>query len=211
MESLFSFGFLAIATSGVIVAAVSGVLAAARKGMDIIGAIIVAMVTAVGGGTTRDVLLGRYPVFWVAQPWYLAVAIGAAIVTIAYARKHAVPMRALLVVDAVALAVFAIVGAEIAIAMRAGWFVVIIMAAITGSVGGVLRDILCAEVPLLLRGEVYVSATVVGAGSYLIMLQLAVPEAVASAVAITLAAAVRLAAIVYDIRVPKVSAAARGE
>jgi uncharacterized membrane protein YeiH len=209
MDSLFPLGFLAIVTAGVIVAAVSGVLAAARKGMDHIGAILVAMVTAVGGGTTRDVLLGRYPIFWVAHPWYLVVAVGAGIATIAYTRKHAVPMRALLVVDAVALAVFGIVGAQIALAMQASWIVVIVMAAITGAVGGVVRDILCAEVPLLFRGEVYVTAVVAGAAAYLVMLQLAVPETVANSIAIVLAAVIRLAAIAYDIRVPTVSAGAQ--
>jgi uncharacterized membrane protein YeiH len=152
------------------------------------------------------VLLGRFPIFWVAHPWYLVVAMAAGIATIAYTRKHAVPMRALLVVDAFALAVFAIVGAQIALAMQAGWIVVIVMAAITGAVGGVFRDILCAEVPLLFRGEVYVTAAVAGAAVYLGLLQLTVPEAVANGIAIVLAAVIRLTAIVYDVRVPTVSA-----
>jgi uncharacterized membrane protein YeiH len=111
------------------------------------------------------------------------------------------------VVDAIALAVFAIVGAQIALAMQAGWLVVLIMAAITGAVGGVFRDILCAEVPILFRGEVYVSAAVAGAAAYLVLLHFTVPETAANTVAIVLAAAIRLAAIVYDIRVPKVSGA----
>ena len=97
---------------GVAVFAISGALAAGRKSLDLLGVVIIAVVTAIGGGTTRDLLLDRHPIFWIADPTYLSVIIGAALITIWYTRYKEPPEKALVLADALGLAVFTITGAQ---------------------------------------------------------------------------------------------------
>src|SRR6185503_19318586 len=117
---------------GVAVFAVSGALAAGRKGLDLLGVVVIATVTAVGGGTVRDLLLDRHPVFWIAEPGYLYVTIAAALLTLAYTRRLPPPDRALAVADALGLALFTVSGARIAEGAGMANVVVVIMATITG-------------------------------------------------------------------------------
>src|SRR4051812_42556250 len=144
---------------GVAVFAVSGALAAGRKHLDLIGVIVLGMVTAIGGGTIRDLLLDRHPLFWLADPAYLIVIVAMALMTVAYVRWRAPPAATLLYADAVGLAMFSIAGARIA--ERAGVPIVacVLLGTITGSAGGVVRDVLSAEIPQLLRpGSLYATA-----------------------------------------------------
>src|SRR4051794_17974289 len=154
---------------GVAVFAASGALAAGRKGFDWVGVVVVAAVTAVGGGTIRDLLLDRHPVFWVADPVQLVVVLAAAALTLAYVRFRKPPWTALLVADALGLALFSISGARVAEQRGLPGIIVVVMGTITGSAGGVLRDLLSGEVPLLLRqSELYATAAVAGIMVYLI-------------------------------------------
>ncbi len=131
--------------------AISGALTAGRKSMDLFGVVVVAVITAIGGGTVRDVLLDAHPVFWIQDPTYLIVILAATAATLLYARFRRPPQASLLVADAFGLAVFTFIGAQMAYSAGVSDLIVVLMGTITGVAGGVMRDVLCAEVPLILR------------------------------------------------------------
>jgi uncharacterized membrane protein YeiH len=187
--------------AGVAVFAISGALAAARKNLDLLGVVVIATVTAIGGGTVRDVLLARQ-VFWIAQPAYLYVILGAALATLAYTRRFHPPDRALAVADALGLALFSILGAQVAEHLEHTGVVVVLMGAITGVAGGVLRDVLSAEIPLILRrGQIYATAAIAGVVLY-VLLQYAVPPTFAALAGMLCIAAIRLGAIAWNWTLP---------
>ncbi|MGL5009374.1 MAG: trimeric intracellular cation channel family protein [Paracoccaceae bacterium] len=151
-----------------LVFALTGALVASRSQLDIVGFIFIACLTAVGGGTLRDVLLDR-PVFWMADPVVLAVAAGAAVVVFLTAHLLESRYAAMRWFDAAALAVAVPAGVVAAQAAGAGWPVVLVMGVTTGCMGGLMRDVVCNEVPLVLRqGELYVTAAFCGVGAALI-------------------------------------------
>ena len=154
--------------AGVAVFAVSGALAAGRKRMDLLGVIVIAFVTAIGGGTIRDLLLARHPIFWLQDTTYLAVIIATAVATPLYVRFRGAPGKTLLVADALGLAVFTVIGAQIAERENLPGIIVAMVAAITGAAGGVVRDVLCTEVPVILREDIYATAALAGAVVYLL-------------------------------------------
>ena len=187
--------------AGVAVFAVSGALAAARKRLDLLGVVVIAMVTAIGGGTIRDVLLDR-PVFWIARSSYLYVILVAALATVAYTRRLKPPDRALAVADALGLAFFTISGAQIAQGLEHTGVVVVLMGALTGVAGGALRDVLSAEIPLILRkGQIYATAAIAGAVLYLLLESVAGREAAALGGMFCIAA-IRIGAIVWNWTLP---------
>ena len=143
---------------GVAFFAVSGALRAGEKGMDFFGVLVIAAITATGGGTLRDMLLGTQPVFWIEDINFLLVSAAAATITVLYARLREPPSNSLLVTDAFGLAVATVLGAEAAAQAGASPLIVIVMGVTTGVAGGILRDVLCAEVPLILRKEIYATA-----------------------------------------------------
>src|SRR5918998_4959136 len=150
---------------GVFAFAVSGALTAGRKGMDLFGVPVVAAVSAIGGGTVRDLLLDR-PVFWLTDTTYLYVIAAAALFTLLYGRFRPPPAGALLVADAFGLSVFAVLGVRAGLEAGVPPLVAVIMGAITGVVGGAVRDVLCGETPLILRQEIYATAAIAGATTY---------------------------------------------
>jgi uncharacterized membrane protein YeiH len=187
---------------GVAVFAVSGALAAARKNMDLFGIIVIAAVTAIGGGTLRDVLLDRHPIFWFQNTTYLPVIIAAAVFTVIYTRYRDVPLKALLVADAFGLALFTVSGAKIAEQLGMPGIIVVFMAALTGTAGGMLRDVLCAEVPLILRREIYATASIAGAIVYVAGQAAGLDSAVVALAAMVLVFALRMAAIFLGWHMP---------
>lgn len=189
---------------GVAVFAASGALAAGRKRLDWIGVLVLAAVTAIGGGTVRDLLLDRHPIFWIADPIQLVVILGAAVLTLIYVRFRRPPWTALLVADALGLALFSLSGARIAEQQGLPGIVVVVMGTITGSAGGVLRDILSGEVPLLLRrqGELYATAAIAGITVYLIAQELGMTLTAANLLGVATVAALRFAAILWQLRLP---------
>ena len=150
--------------SGVIVFAISGALVASRKQMDIVGFVLLGTVTGIGGGTLRDVLLGANPVFWINTPAYLVACV--AVSGIAFFTAHIPQSRYqfLLWFDALGLGIFAVVGAEKALLMGTGPTVAIAMGVITATFGGILRDLLGAESPVVLSREIY--GSLAGAASF---------------------------------------------
>ena len=187
---------------GVAVFAVTGTLAAGRKRMDVFGIIMVALVTALGGGTIRDVVLGKVPVFWIVGPVYLIVAIAAGLLTFVLARFVRTPASILLPADALGLAVFTVIGAQKAMDANVSGLVVVIMGVMTGVAGGILRDLLCGEIPLILRREVYATASLAGGLLFLLLSELQVNSNVAALSAIVTVLLVRLAAIRWRLSLP---------
>ena len=191
---------------GVAVFAISGALAAGRKRLDWLGVTAIAVVTAIGGGTVRDLLLDRHPIFWIADPAYLVVCLAATAFTLIYVHLRIPAPRALFVADALGLAFFTIGGAQIAEQSGLSWLIAILMGAITGVVGGMARDVLCNEIPLILRrGQLYASSAIVGAALYLVLERAGTPRHVAALVGMATIALVRFAAIVWRIELPVLS------
>jgi uncharacterized membrane protein YeiH len=194
-----------IVLAAVAVNALTGVLDAGRKNMDLVGVVMVGTATALGGGTVRDVLLQR-PVFWLGEQIYLIVAVATTLVIFFAVRGLRLPPRLFLIPDAIGLALFTIVGTQIALQWQAPWLAASLLGVITGVVGGVVRDVLCNEVPLVfVRGELYVTAAWIGA-MVLIGLQALGVSPVASAWAgMATVLAIRLAAMAFRITLPTYS------
>lgn len=189
---------------GVVVFAVSGALAAGRKNLDWVGVVVLAIVTAIGGGTLRDILLNREAVFWIADPTYLWVILASAFLTIGFVNVLKPRMKFLLVADALGLALFTIIGAQVAEAEGAAPLVVAVMGILTGVAGGVFRDILVNEIPLLFRPQepIYSVAALAGVTTYLLLQAFGLSVTTSSLLAIGLIALLRLAAIFYRIQLP---------
>ncbi|WCJ59858.1 trimeric intracellular cation channel family protein [Fontisphaera persica] len=155
----------------VAVSAISGVLAARGKRVDLFGVLVLAVVTAFGGGTVRDVLLGDQPIFWVRQPAYLYNAVLTALVMFLVVRYQDLSGRGLLVADAFALALFSIVGAHKALLFNTPPLAATAMGVVTGVAGGMLRDVLLMEIPLVFRRQIhfYATASLAGAGLFVVL------------------------------------------
>ncbi|MFL1462995.1 trimeric intracellular cation channel family protein [Roseococcus sp. DSY-14] len=155
--------------AGIAVFAASGALVASRKQMDVVGFVLIACVTGFGGGTLRDLLLGRTPVFWLRAPELLGVAAAAAILVFFTAHLFASRMRALLWADAVGVSLYAVLGAEIALLAGASPWAAVLLGVMTAAGGGILRDVICNEVPLILRREIYLTAAAAGAAAFVLL------------------------------------------
>ena len=188
---------------GVVVFALSGALMAGRYKLDPFGVVVLASVTAIGGGTIRDVILGAYPVFWVANPIYLWLILITAILTIIIVREpKRIPKRFLLIADAFGLALFAVLGTAKALALGAPMPVAIVMGTLTGVAGGMIRDVLCNVIPMILRQEIYATAAMLGSCLYVIFDYFSWPQNISLIVAITGALTLRLAAIYWQVSLP---------
>jgi uncharacterized membrane protein YeiH len=188
---------------GVAVFAISGALAAGRKGLDLLGVVVLALVTAIGGGTIRDVLLDRHPIFWLTDAAYLLVIVGAALATVVYVRFRPAPEPALLVADALGLALFSVAGAQIAARAGVPAGGGIVLGTITGAAGGVVRDVLSAEVPYVLRrGNLYASAAIAGTAVYFLLDGLGVARGASTIAGMAVVAGVRLASIWWHLQLP---------
>jgi uncharacterized membrane protein YeiH len=180
--------------------------AAGRKNFDLLGVVVIALVTAVGGGTLRDLLLDRHPIFWVQDPSHLTVILASAGLTFIYVRYvcfRKPPLAALAVADALGLALFTVSGAQVAEARGLPWLTVVVMGTVTGSAGGVLRDVLSGEVPLLFRQtDLYATAAIAGVALYLALEGVGVGQEAASYLGMAAVAGLRFAAIRWKLRPP---------
>ena len=155
---------------GTAVFAVSGALMALRQGMDIVGVSFISTVTGIGGGTVRDLLLGETPLGWVKDPTVILVCIGCAVVCCVFNRALlGQRMRWLLYADAAGLALFTVLGAQIAERAGAHPLVCVLFGALSASFGGIIRDVICHETPVLLRKEIYITAAILGALVYVVI------------------------------------------
>ena len=187
---------------GAAVFAVSGALTAGRKSLDPFGVIVIAVITAIGGGTIRDLLLDIRPIFWIADPTYLVVILSAALATLVYARFRQPPRGSLLVADAFGLALFTVTGAQTAEAAEVSGLIVILMGTITGVAGGILRDVLCAEIPLILRREIYATAAIAGATVFVVLTNLGASGPLVALPTVATVFGRRLTALRLDLHVP---------
>jgi uncharacterized membrane protein YeiH len=183
--------------------AMTAALAAGRRSMDWVGVCLLGCITALGGGTIRDVLLGHYPLLWVHDPWYLGLTAGAAFLTILMARLVHRLSLAFLVLDAIGLVVFTMAGCDVAWQTDASLPIVIVSGMITGCAGGVLRDVLCNDVPLLFRAELYASVSVVTGLFYATAFGLKLNDGTWTALTFVLGLSFRLLAIRYKWEMPK--------
>ena len=187
---------------GVFFFSVSGALFAAEKKMDILGFILVAAVTGVGGGTLRDLLLGVTPVFWIAEPFNIYLCIIAASVTYFAVNLFRQRDAWILWMDAIGLSVFAILGAQAALTYGAPPFIAVVMGVMTATFGGIMRDVLCAEVLTLMRPEIYISCALLGAFVYVLLHQLGMSESMALIIAFVAGFSLRAAAIRFKLTLP---------
>lgn len=183
--------------------AMTAALSAGRRDMDWVGVCIIAWVTALGGGTIRNILLGHYPMTWVEHPEYLVITAGGAI----FAALIAAVMKRLktlfLYLDALGLVVFTIIGCQLALQMHLPVIIVLFSGMITGCAGGVLRDLLCGDIPLLLRKEVYASVSIVTGGIYMALEQFQWGTHWAVLIAAAAGFLLRVLAIKYEWQMPK--------
>ncbi|MDD6055507.1 MAG: trimeric intracellular cation channel family protein [Helicobacter sp.] len=154
---------------GITAEGMTGALAAGRHNMDWFGVLFIACVTAIGGGSIRDVLFGHYPLTWVAHPEYLLLVCGAALLTTKIPYFVARFERTFLVLDALGLAVFSVIGARIGLELHPSGAMAVAGAVITGVFGGILRDIFCARIPLVFQKELYASIALLIGSLYVIV------------------------------------------
>nr|WP_246503881.1 trimeric intracellular cation channel family protein [Plastoroseomonas arctica] len=187
--------------AGVVVFAAAGALTASRKQMDPVGFILIAALTAFGGGTTRDVLLGA-PVFWLRTPELVALAAGVALLVFFTAHLAERRFVWLLWADAVGLGIFAVLGADAALREGASPWAAILLGVITATFGGVIRDVVCDEIPLILRKEIYATAAAFGAGAFMTLHALGVERVAALGIGAALGFGLRAAAILRGWSLP---------
>ncbi|MEQ7919757.1 trimeric intracellular cation channel family protein [Xanthomonas sp. WHRI 1810A] len=183
--------------------AMTGALSAGRRGMDWFGVVLIACVTALGGGSMRDVLLGHYPLTWVKHPEYLVLTSVAALMTILIAplMRH---LRSLfLVLDALGLVAFTVIGCTTALEMGHGLIIAAVSGVITGVFGGILRDIFCNDIPLIFRRELYASVSFAAAWCFLLCQYLGLPVEQGTLITLSGGLLLRLLAIKYHWEMPK--------
>lgn len=199
------WAFAAIAYLGVAAGVISGVMAARRKNMDLVGAVVVAFLTALGGGTLRDMLLGRGPVFWIKDEGYAYLTLFLAVAFFYSTRLLRFSARSILIPDALGLGVFTMMGVEAGLADGTSWFIASLMGVITGVFGGVLRDIACNEVPSVFSKDMYLYATcsLLGAWLYILLTQVGGMAALALPLAVAFIFGLRLAAVRFNLSLPE--------
>ena len=187
--------------------AVSGALAASRKRMDIFGFCVLALMPAVGGGTIRDIIIDRVPVFWVSDNRYVAVALIAALVVFFFPHRRPGSRRQVLIwADALGLALFAALGTEICLQHDTGPLVAVMLGVTTAVTGGMIRDIICNEIPLILSREIYATAAFVSSLAYVVADRIELCDNASLTIGVITGLSVRGLAIVYNWSLPSFGA-----
>ncbi|WP_025563305.1 trimeric intracellular cation channel family protein [Psychromonas sp. SP041] len=188
---------------GMITCAISGVLVATRLRMDPFGISVLAGVTAVGGGTLRDMMMGATPVFWIEDNTYIYVILATALLSVLWLHRiHRFPAYLLPIFDAFGLAIFTIIGAQKALIFGFSGPVAIVMGCITGVVGGMIRDILSGQIPFVLQKEIYATASILGGALYVICDYIELGPIFSMVVAMLGTLSLRLCAIYYHLSLP---------
>ncbi len=190
---------------GTFVFAISGVISAANKKLDLFGALFLGFITAVGGGTVRDLLLGVSPVSWITDTYYLFIIILAVTVTYIFKKQVLKLRKTLFFFDTVGIGVFTILGLQKALILDLSPIVAVIMGTFSAVLGGVIRDTLVNDIPLIFRNEIYATACLIGA-SFFLLLQYFYPNfELNSAITILLIITIRILSVKFKIGLPKVN------
>ncbi len=184
---------------GVVVFAVSGALAAGRQQMDLIGVLMLGTGTAIGGGTLRDLVLGR-PVFWVVEPDQLFISLGACVATFFFFPERLAGTRGIVWSDALGLSAFAVQGAEVALGQSVHPVVAVVMGVMTAVGGGVIRDLLSGQRPFIVRGELYASTALAGSLLLVVLIKWGIPSGYAEICGFLVTLLTRGASITFGIR-----------
>lgn len=189
---------------GVIACAIAGTLLAQHKGFDIAGCILVSMVNAIGGGTLRDMALDRHPLFWMTDLNYvIVITLTSLILQIFFHLYHKID-KALKLFDAIGLAAFSVIGFKVALAQDVSPVIAVMMGVWTAIIGGLLRDIICNEIPLLLQREIYITASIAGSLSYLALDYWGVNAVINEFMMLFIIFAVRMLALKFDWHLPSI-------
>ena len=189
---------------GVIACAIAGTLLAQHKGFDIAGCILVSMVNAIGGGTLRDMALDRHPLFWMTDLNYvIVITVTSLILQIFFHLYHKID-KALKLFDAIGLAAFSVIGFKVALAQDMSPVIAVMMGVWTAIIGGLLRDIICNEIPLLLQREIYITASIAGSLSYLALDYWGVDAITNEFMMLFIIFAVRMLALKFDWHLPSI-------
>ena len=189
--------------AGVAVFAATGALAASRKQLDIVGFAFFAAITGIGGGTLRDLLLGKLPVFWIQDPAYIVVCVIIAVIVFFLAHLVEYRYRLLLWLDAVGMPAYCVMGAMLSLQAGISAYAAIVMGVMTATFGGIFRDLLSGEQSVLLRDEIYITASLLGAITYVVMTSLALDQPVTIIVSVSLAFLLRAAALHFSWTLPR--------
>ncbi|MGB5819437.1 MAG: trimeric intracellular cation channel family protein [Saonia sp.] len=189
---------------GTIAFAISGVLVAMDKKLDLFGVFIVAFVTAVGGGTLRDILIGNTPVIWLRESVYIFTIIGTVVFAIIFRRKLKYFRTSLFLFDTIGIGLYTLVGIEKGLGVGLLPIMCIALGTMTASFGGVIRDILCNEIPVIFRKEIYATACILGGSSYFLLRKLPFDDAYAHIAAIAVVIGIRLLAVKFKIALPSI-------
>lgn len=184
--------------------AISGVLVAMEKRLDLFGVFIIAFVTAVGGGTLRDLLLGHTPVAWMEHALYMLIIFIAVVIAILFRKWLGYLRTTLFLFDTLGIGLFTLVGIEKGLAYQLDPVMCIALGTITACFGGVLRDILCNEIPVIFRKEIYATACILGGSAYFLLRMLPMHDQYAYALAILIVIGIRLLAVRFKIALPGV-------
>jgi uncharacterized membrane protein YeiH len=201
--------FLDIA--GTFAFAISGALVATRKNFDVFGVIIIAFVTAVGGGMLRDILINAHPINWMGDLNYIWTILSAVLTTFLFRSKIANLRKSMFLFDTVGIGVFTLLGLQKGILFNLPASVSLIMGVVSAVFGGVLRDVLTNEVPLIFKKEIYASACLAGGLTYLILNSFGVPENIKFSISAAIIIIIRTVAVIYNLELPKVKKDIFGE
>lgn len=188
---------------GTAVFALTGAMSAARKRFDLFGMIVLAGLVGLGGGTLRDLLLGRLPVFWVREPWDLMLTSGVAVMSFFFLQSLTKLKLVFLWADALGLATFAVVGTAVALEQNVAYYLSPVFGMFTACFGGLMRDVIANERPLILYGELYASAALAGAAAYSLVIYLGLGESTAALIALAVGLVMRAIGIIWRVHLPK--------
>lgn len=184
--------------------AISGALVASKKDFDLFGVIIIAFVTAVGGGMTRDVLIDAHPINWIGDLNYIWTILAAVVFTFLFKSKIAPLSKTMFLFDTIGIGVFTLLGTQKGLSYDLHPFIAVVMGMVSSVIGGVIRDVLTNEVPLIFKKEIYASACLAGGTMYLITNHFQLPEYIQYIATIVTVICIRSLAVKYKLELPKI-------
>lgn len=189
---------------GVVAFAISGMIAARSKNMDPVGVFTIAFVTALGGGTLRDLIMDNHPLYWIKHESQPILILGMAIIFSYWQRMSQIKESRIVLPDAIGLGIFTILGAQLALDLGHSWFIASLLGVMTGTFGGALRDTLCNEVPFIFRkDQIYASISFAGCWLYFVCQWMLASETLALTIGLLFIVVVRLLAVRFDIRLQR--------